>query len=92
MAELVIHAWGVEIHNKGLKRLLDTNQLRKNNIKRLDPSQDVHCECGSEHEEDAMVGFFYYCSLAFRESSQLRRWIRLTYADAMRIMRAFAAR
>lgn len=55
MAELVVQAWGLDKHNKSSMHLLDVDQLRKNKIKRLNPGRTVNCECGSDHEEDAMV-------------------------------------
>ena len=56
MAELIVHAWGIEIHNEGLRHLLDIDQLKGNNIQRLNPGRNIRCECGSEHKEDTMVG------------------------------------
>jgi hypothetical protein len=56
MAELIVQAWGLEAHNQSFTYVMDMDQLRKNNkIKRLNPGTSVNCECGSDHEEDAMV-------------------------------------
>jgi hypothetical protein len=55
MAELIVQAWGVEMHNRSLIYLLDMDHLRSNKIKRLIPGKDINCECRSNHEEDAMV-------------------------------------
>jgi hypothetical protein len=57
MAELIVQAWGLEAHNQSYVYMLDIDLLRKSNkIKRLNPGKDVRCECGSDHERDAMVG------------------------------------
>jgi hypothetical protein len=55
MAELIVQAWGVEMHNRSLIYMLDMDHLRKNKIKRLNPGKNINCECRSNHEEDAMV-------------------------------------
>ena len=58
MAELIVQAWGLDVHNQSYMYLLDMDQLRKSNkIKRLNPGRNVNCECGSDHDEDAMVRF-----------------------------------
>ena len=68
MAELIVQAWALEMHNQSYSYLLDMDHLRGNNkIKRLNPGRDVNCECGSNHEEDAMVRFseaLKSCSIA----------------------------
>ena len=55
MAELIVQAWGVEMHNRSLIYVLDMDHLRNNKIKRLNPGKNINCECRSNHEEDAMV-------------------------------------
>lgn len=55
MAELIVQAWGLELNNQGPLHLLDTDGLQKYSIRRLNPGNVVHCECTSEHKEDAMV-------------------------------------
>ena len=56
MAELIVQAWGVEMHNRSLIYVMDIDHLRKDNkIKRLSPGKNINCECRSNHEEDAMV-------------------------------------
>lgn len=56
MAELIVQAWGVEMHNRSLIYVMDIDHLRKDNkIKRLNPGKNINCECRSNHEEDAMV-------------------------------------
>ena len=55
MAELIVQAWGVEMHNRSLIYVMDIDHLRKNKIKRLNPGKNINCECRSNHEEGAMV-------------------------------------
>lgn len=56
MAELIVQAWGVEMHNRSLIYVMDMDHLRKDNkIKRLNPGKNIDCECRSNHEEDKMV-------------------------------------
>ena len=56
VAELIVQAWGVEIHNHGLIYLLDKDELeQKNKIYRIDSGRRIHCQCNSEHEESDMV-------------------------------------
>ena len=55
MAELIVQAWGVEMHNRSLSYVLDMDHLRNNKIKRLSPGKNINCECRSNHKDDAMV-------------------------------------
>lgn len=56
MAELIVQAWASEAHDQSYMYVLDMDCLRKRNkIKRLNPGKNISCECGSDHEEDAMV-------------------------------------
>ncbi len=93
MAELIVHAWGIEIHNEGLQHILDTDHLRKNNIKRLDPGTAVRCECASEHEEDAMVSLRLLegCTVLGKHAAR-NRLAKLTLADIVPPLRALATR
>jgi hypothetical protein len=68
MAELIVQAWASEARDQSYVYLLDMDHLRKSNkIKRLNPGKIINCECGSDHEEDAMV----CCAEALRSRSIL---------------------
>ena len=75
MAELIVQAWGLEAHSQSYMYMFDIDLLRKSNkIKRLNPGKDVNCECGSDHEEDAMV----CCAKAVLILRSRLCWIRHT--------------
>lgn len=55
LAELIVHAWGLEMNNKALVYVFDVEALKRGSIKRMAEGSEIHCECGSHQEIGGMV-------------------------------------